>query len=418
MYIYFFKLIGQFFQDMSRQKMRTFFTVFGITWGTVAVVLLLAFGEGLEKQAMKAIHGLGSNIVIWGGGQTTKSYQGLGKGRSVSELIREEDAGLLKSSIPVMELISPEVNQSVYVSRGKERANVNIAGVYPSYGQVRNLWPDTGGRWLNELDLSKRRRVVFVGDKLRDRLFGEGSDAVGKLVEVNGVPMMVVGVSIPKIQSSSYMGRDRESAFIPFSTYGATIDSRRTVNRFICRARRAIDTPQMCSEIYRILGNKYKFDPSDDQALWMWDTTVGEQFMFYFFLGLKIFMGVGGVLTLLVGGIGVANIMYVLVRERRREIGIKSALGATPRMIMMQFMIETFFIVVAGGAFGFALSYGIVELFQIPSFSQLREYVGTPVVDTLVALSVVGVLGLVGFAAGWSPARRAAAMDPVKALEF
>ena len=418
MFTYFFKLIGQFLQDMNRQKMRTFFTVFGITWGTVAVVLLLAFGDGLEKQEMKRMQGMGSNIVIFGGNQTTKSYKGLRKGRSIWELLREDDVQLLKSNIPSMEFISPENNQQVYISRGRERASVNVSGVYPCYGQIRNLWPDNGGRWLNQLDLQYKRRVIFIGDKLRDRLFGEGSDAVGKRIDINGVPMTVVGVMTPKVQSNSYMGRDRDNAFIPFSTYSGTIDSRRQIRRFICRAERAIDTPRMSKDIYRILGNKYRFDPSDEQALWMWDTTEGEQFMFYFFLGLKIFMGVGGVLTLLVGGIGVANIMYVVVRERRREIGIKAALGATPGMIMLQFMTETFFIVVFGGVFGFALSYGIVQLCQLPALDKMREYVGTPIVDTPVALAVITVLGLVGFAAGWAPARRAATMDPVQALEF
>ena len=416
MVTYFFKLIGQFIQDMSRQKLRTFFTVFGITWGTVAVVLLLAFGAGLQKQAMKGMRGMGSNIVIFGGRQTSKSYQGLSKGRWIG--LREEDVKLLKANIPSMDLISPEDNREAHVSYGREKRMVNVAGVYPEYGPVRNLWPDAGGRWLNDPDLTGKRRVAFIGDELRNELFGEGSDAVGRMVLINGTPFKIIGVMVHKIQNASYMGRDRDNIFIPFSTYQETFNTRVTINRFICRAGRAIDTPFMRDEIYRVLGRKYHFDPTDEEALWMWDTTEMEQFMFYFFLGFQIFMGVGGLLTLLVGGIGVANIMYVVVRERRREIGIKSALGATPRTILMQFMTETFFIVLIGGVTGFAISYGVVSLFQSPLLEGLHEYIGIPEINPVVSGAALAVLGLVGFAAGWSPARRAASIDPVQALEF
>ena len=150
----------------------------------------------------------------------------------------------------------------------------------------------------------------------------------------------------------------------------------------------------------------------------MWDTTEAEQFFFYFFLALNLLLGLGGVLTLLVGGIGVANIMYVVVRERRRELGIKAALGATPRTILFQFLTETFIVVAIGGITGFLLSIGIIEIYKSPIFENVHQHVGTPVLDPLVTSIVVGVLGLVGFAAGLAPARRAANMDPVQALEF
>ncbi len=414
--IYFFKLIGQFLQDMRRQKLRTFFTVFGITWGTVAVVLLLGFGQGLEKQVMKGMQGMGNNVVIFGGRSTTKTFQGLGKGRWVG--LREEDARVLKANIPYMEFISPENNRQVHMTNGRNKRMVNVAGIYPGYGPVRNLWPKEGSRFINEPDQKKKRRMVFIGDELSDQLFGKGSNAVGKTVLMNSVPFKVVGVMAEKTQNSAYMGQDRGSAFIPFSAYSEIFSGRIYVNRFICRATRAVDTPRMKKEIYKVLGRKYKFDPSDKEALWMWDTTEGQQFMFYFFLGFQIFLGIGGLLTLLVGGIGVANIMYVVVRERRKEIGIKTALGATPNTILLQFMTETFFIVAIGAATGFAISYGVVELFQSPLLEGIHKYVGKPEINPLVASFAMITLGLVGFAAGWAPARRAASIDPVQALEF
>ena len=303
------------------------------------------------------------------------------------------------------------------MSYKRERRLVNCSGVYPGYEAIRNLIPDNGGRFINRLDIKNKRRVVFIGNELRDKLFGKGSDAVGKIVTVNSIPFTVVGIMVEKTQNSSYMGQDKDGAFIPFST-SREIFGFRTVNRFICRAENAIHTPLLRKEIYRILGRKHKFDPEDEEALWMWDMTEGEQFMFYFFLGFQIFLALGGALTLLVGGIGVANIMYVVVRERRRELGIKAALGATPNTILLQFMMETSLIVALGGITGFILSDGVVGVFSNPMLENLQKYIGIPEINPLVALSAVGVLGLVGFAAGWAPARRAANMDPVRALEF
>ena len=139
--------------------------------------------------------------------------------------------------------------------------------------------------------------------------------------------------------------------------------------------------------------------------------------MKYFFLAFNSFLGVAGFFTLLVGGIGVANIMYVVVRERRREVGIKMALGARPGTILLQFMVETFMIISLGGLAGFAVSTSIVQVFQLPALESVTRYIGTPTISPLVALGTIAVLGAVSFAAGYAPARRAARLDPVKALE-
>ena len=415
MIFYYLKLIGQFFQDMRRQKLRSCLTILGIMWGTVAVVLLLSFGKGLQQFSEKQISGLGRNIVMFSGRTTTKAYRGLGKGRWIG--LREEDANLLKQRIPAIEFISPENNRQLKINYKRETLLVNCSGAYSQYGEVRNLFPEAGGRYINELDMQNRRRTVFIGNKLRDNLFGEGSDVVGKVVNLNGIPFTVVGLMKEKIQGNRYMGADAESAFIAYSTFRETFGARYT-SRFVCRAVDPLQTKRMIGEIYQVLGAKYKFDPTDKRALWMSDTTEADQFTKYFFLGFQIFLLIGGTLTLLVGGIGVANIMYVVVRERRRELGIKAALGATPRTILMQFLLETFLIVLTGGVLGFAFSYGVIRIFQSPMLEQATQYIGKPVLEPLVSLSAVALLGLVGFAAGWSPARRAANMDPVQALEF
>ena len=150
----------------------------------------------------------------------------------------------------------------------------------------------------------------------------------------------------------------------------------------------------------------------------MWDTSEGLQYFYYFFLGFEAFLLLGGIFTLLVGGIGVANIMYVAIRERRREIGIKSALGATPRLILAQFMLESFVIMLIGGSLGVLIAFVIVKLAGIPVLASIQTVMGIPVINVPIALITAGILSLIGIAAGWSPAKAAADMDPVKALEF
>ena len=413
---YYLRLLGQFYQDMRHQKLRTFLTVFGITWGTIAVILLLAFGVGIEAYSMRAMHGMGTNIVITGGRTTSKSFKGMNKGRNIP--IRPEDAHYLLQNIPQMEAISPESERwGVRANYGRQARQIHVRAVYPAYGDLRNVFSEMGGRFLNQPDYDTKRRVIFLGNELRDQLFGEGSNPVGKVVMLNGSPFTVVGVMKKKIQNNMYSGPDSESGFIPYSTYAAMYDADQC-DELLFRAKNPALTEHVIDEVYRLMARKYSFDPTDREALWVWNTAEGDKFTYYFFLGFKIFLGAGGFLTLLVGGIGVANIMYIVVRERRREIGVKMALGASPKMILMQFMVETFMIVGLGGALGFGFSWGVVRLFTTPLLEFTARYIGVPTINPLVAAVTITVIGLIGFAAGFAPARRAARMNPVQALEF
>ena len=190
------------------------------------------------------------------------------------------------------------------------------------------------------------------------------------------------------------------------------------VNRVIFRAEDELDTPVIKEKIRTLLGRTLGFDPEDNDAVWMWDTSEGLQFIHYFFLGFEAFLFVGGLLTLVVGGIGVANIMYVTVRERRREIGVKSALGATPSLILGQFMLEAFIIMFIGGSIGVAGAWLVVSVFSSPATAGMQKFLGTPEINLTISLITVSILAVIGFAAGWSPAKRASDMDPVQALEF
>jgi putative ABC transport system permease protein len=405
-------VLREFLNDLKSQRLRTALTILGITWGTVAVVVLLAFGVGLERQTLKRFHGLGDRIVILFGGRTTKSYQGFPDGRSIRP--REEDGAILLREIPEIVMLSPEYQErSMPVRRGTASANPNITGIYPSYGIMRNIIPDTGGRFINRLDLEERRRVAMLGDELKELLFGD-EDAIGGQVFVGEVPFTVVGVMRPKLQNSSYNGRDKDRIFIPASTHVAIFGDR-NVNNFVYRTPGPEASKVIERRVYEVLGNKYRFDPTDEDALSVWDTTEFELMFSYLFLGFKIFFAIVGSFTLTVGGIGVANIMYIVVKERTREIGIKRSVGATKRDILFQFLAETFAIVAVGAVLGFLASVGVV---WVLGFVPLQEFVGRPTISPLVLTVTVSLLAGIAFMAGLFPARKAANLDPVEALRY
>jgi putative ABC transport system permease protein len=404
--------LREFLADLKAQRLRTALTVLGIAWGTVAVVVLLAFGVGLERQTRKRFHGLGDRIVILFGGRTTRTYGGFPEGRYIR--IREDDGALLQREIPDIVALSPEYsNRLTPVRVGNRSANPNITGVYPVYGDMRNIIPDTGGRFINQRDLVERRRVAMLGDELATLLFGDQAP-VGRQVLVGEVPFTVVGVMKPKTQNSSYNGRDKDRVFIPASTHTAIFGDR-YVNDFVYRTAGTGSTKAVERRVYQILGGRYTFDPADEDALAVWDTTEWEQEFEYLFLAFNLFFAIVGSFTLTVGGIGVANIMYIVVRERTREIGLKRSVGATRRNILFQFFGESFLIVGLGAALGFALSWGIVALM---GFVPMQEFVGTPTISPVVLSVTVLLLAAIGVLAGFFPARKAANLDPVECLRY
>jgi len=394
------------------QKLRTTLTVFGILWGTASVVLLLAFGKGIHASQQQAFRGMGEYIVILWPGRTSKVYQGLARNRQIR--LREEDAVLLKAQIPTMGAISPEYMYGDAKARvGRTEKLIGISGVWPEYGPMRNIIPESGSRFINSEDLEKRRRVIFLGPELKTDIFGE-ENAIGRIMFINGVPFTVVGVMKAKKQDSSYSGRDTRKAFMSATTFKAMY-GREYVSNIVFQADEPSHTERVKREVYEVLGTKYKFDPEDEEALMMWDTTENEQFFGAFFIAFRTFLGVIGAFTLIVGGISISNIMNVVVEERTKEIGIKMAVGAKPRFIMSQFVFETLALTSIGGLLGFAFAWAIVAV--VPNFN-VEDYIGTPTISASVAIAALSVLGAIGVVAGFFPARRAARCNPIEALRL
>jgi putative ABC transport system permease protein len=403
-------MLGQFLGDMKTQRLRTALTVMGIAWGTVAVVVLLAFGAGLERQMVKSARGIGDRVVIVFGGRTARTHGGFPEGRPIR--LREADVLALAREIPEIRQFSPEYGTwNLPVRQGTQITTPMVAGVYPAFGEIRNVFAAPGGRFLNEPDEASRRRVAFLGDDLKRQLFGE-EEAVGREIFIGRVPFTVVGVMESKTQNSSYGSRDQDRVFIPASTYAAVVGDR-TLRNFVFNAWDPDQVPGIKTRIYETLGRRYTFDPADHEALSIWDTTEFERLFKYLFLGFNIFLGVVGSFTLAVGGIGVANIMYIVVRERTREIGVKRSLGARRRDILIQFLVEAALIVAVGATLGLLLSVGLVAAAAALPFD---EYVGTATISPLVLGATLALLAAITMLAGFFPARRAAALDPVECL--
>jgi len=409
-------LLNDFLHDLKTQKTRVFLTTFAITWGTISIVLMMAFGRGFKNRMITSMQNAGNNIIRVYGGETSIKYQGLPIGRDIR--LHKEDVNLIRKSIPQIQEVTPNHGQwGVRLKYGDKSASTYCEGVYPSFEFLRTFYPKKGGRFLNQYDVIDKRRVVYLGSVIAQELF-EDRDPIGKQIEMDGVPFTVVGIMQKKLQLGMSNGPDDERAIIPFTTF-ESVYPRRSLRMIIVKPNKLTDSEFIKSELYRVLGRKHRFDPADENALSFWDFVSNIQEMNKVFTGIEIFLGVVGGLTLLVAGIGIANIMYVVVKERTREIGIKIAVGAHSKHIISQFIFESLLIAVIGGAGGIVISGIIIKLVgAIPVENQGLSYLGKPVMSQAVMIVTATILGFIGVFSGVFPARKAAQLDPVDALRY
>jgi len=407
----------QLFLRSSRvQKKRAILTVAAIAWGSLSLVLLLAFGEGLKRQLMQARSGMGNNIAIMWPGETTLPWEGLPAGRPIRP--RHEDVQLLRTRLQNATGVVGEMVTFRPLTNGRTTINGRLIGVSLDYGDLRNHVPAAGGRFLNILDDQRRRRVIFLGSALAEDLFGD-DDPVEKPLLVDNVPYTVVGILEERLQMGTYGGPDEDHAIIPITTFKAQFGRERLSN-LVVQTDRAENMPAVIRQVREVLGAKYGFDPEDERVLPTWDTVEGAKIMGNMTLGIQLFLGIIGALTLVVGGIGVANIMYAVVKERTKEIGVKMALGARSRWVTGPLVLEGLTYTLLGGVLGMIMAMGAVMLLEmIPTEgNEALEFLGKPTLSLPIALATAGILGLIGLLAAYFPARRAALVDPAETLRY
>ncbi|MFC1489894.1 ABC transporter permease [Candidatus Latescibacterota bacterium] len=407
-----------YFYELRHQKLRMFLTILAVSWGMANVSLMLSVGEGLYQMMVHGISGMGEGIVVVWTGQTSTTYNGIGPGRPVR--ISEADVEAAKS-LPLVKNISAEfIKWGVDLKHEDMILSKKVCGVPPIYAEMRNLIPEKGGRFLNPIDEDRKRRVIFIGNEIRDELFGEDVEAVGKTIWVNGNPFTVIGVMQHKFQMSMYSGSDAQASFIPASTY-RTLFNQLYVSNVLYEPPSEAQSEASQVAIRQFIAARQGLNPDDEELLEFWDTYETKKMIDTIFRGLEIFFGIIGSLTLFIAGIGVANIMYVTVKERTREIGIKMAVGAHPAVIVLQFLVEAIMTVTIGGAIGIMMAMGMIELFNaIPLPQEFLEVTGrpSPVFSSFIALISVTLLNIIGLMAGIFPSYRASLIDPVEALRY
>jgi putative ABC transport system permease protein len=410
-------IFRQFATASQLQKKRAFLTIAAIAWGTVAILLLLAFGEGLKRQMDKNRRSTGENLAVMWPGETTKAWQGMPPGRPIRPRI--DDVEMLRAQMPELKSVHGEtVSWRTALQWERKTVNGRVLGAQRSYGDSRVHYPVAGGRWINAQDEEQRRRVIFLGDELATDIFGK-VDPVGKTVLVNNAPYVVIGVMQKKTQMGVYGGPDKDHAVIPYTTFRAQF-GRDRLNVLVIQTHQPEEMAGALKRVNEILGKKYGYDPSDDRAFGTWDMVKTSKDMRMMIVGIQMFLGIVGALTLVIGGVGVANIMYAVVKERTREIGVKMALGAKSKWIIWPFVLEGLVYTFIGGAVGIMIATLLVAAatFLPVESNDVLSFLGRPTLSPQIGIATSAILGVIGLLAGYFPARRAARIDPAATLRY
>ncbi|MEI6670069.1 MAG: ABC transporter permease [Acidobacteriota bacterium] len=432
-------LITQTLSNLRANKLRSFLTMFGIVWGVISILILSAVGEGFGRGNQKVLAELGRNIVIIRNGRTSLQAGGERSGQLVRLTI--DDVRALQAESKLLDAISPELMRGgLKAKSGFNSSSVQVSGVWPIFQYLRTLEVDRG-RPISEEDCREARRVAVIGFDAAKQLFAD-RDPVGSQITLGGLPYTVIGRVRKKEQDSNYTGQDDQRLFLPYETtrkdfplagqlntpdhLSAIIagpkpevttmirdimDREKNVRLFFgLHARGPVE-----QEVRDILSKRHGFDPQDPEAISFWNTAVESVMFAKMIEGMDRFFLAVSIVTLLLGGIGVMNIMLVAVRERTREIGVRKAIGATARSIQWQFFAEGILLTGLSGVIGYVAGAGLCALVNLAPMP--ARFSGMIITWQINVFAVV-MLMAIGVAASTYPARRAALLPPIEALRY
>src|SRR5690242_5326589 len=394
---------------LKRSRTRSFLTMLGVVWGIVAVTLLIAYGQSFRQILTAGFDAFGKSVVICWPQQTSEQPGGQRAGKKVR--LEQADLDIVKETAPLVKHVCLETVDRPGISYGERIVGTAaIRGVCPEYGEMRNEVPSEG-RWISASDELERRRVVFLGGRIREQLFS-GRPAVGETVQIGGVRFTVIGVMAKKIQLSNYFSSDDDSAWIPYSAAGDLWNTRYAQVMVFEPVAPQFEKKAM-AQVLAAIATRQQFSPTDKKAIQMFGRDEFRPVIDGLTIGLQVLLTFVGTLTLGIGGVGVMNIMLVSVDERIREIGLRRALGAKKWHIKLQFLAETLLIMLAGGAIGIVLSYLLSwAVGTLPLLGPLFEDDSGKGdihlhISAFTVLLSTAVLVLVGVLSGLVPALRA-----------
>jgi putative ABC transport system permease protein len=414
--VYVFGLLGQTFASVWRHKLRSFLTMFGIAWGIASLVLMSALCDGFRQGQRKNQSQLGDNIVFVWNGRTERQAGGQRAGRRV--YLDERDVETIREQCTLIQVVEGEVKNQAPASSEYNSGTYLTVGVTPEYLKLRNL-PATRGRDISAEDQAGGRRVCVLGDTVRKRLFENRSDVLGSKITINRYPYTVVGLMSEKNQNSSYDGWDNEKILIPASSLlrdcpPTNPDWREgRVGAIIYRPVSVSEWERARREVRGVLGRLHGFDPTDEAAAPVYDMIESAELFDKVFDATEIFLAVIALVTLSLGGVGVMNTMMTAVAERTHEIGLRKALGATKRRILVEFLLEGLLIALASGVAGLAAVNLLAS--AVNSLPMPEMFSGLPISYRTAGLAVAA-LGTVAIASALPPAWRACQLTPVEAL--
>ena len=401
---------------LTRNKSRSFLTGFGVFWGVFMLVALIGGGQGLKEKLNRNFEGFAQNTAMIWAQQTTKPYKGFRKGRWWA--MDYKDIERLRQRVPELDVIAPVLfgswgttNTAYY---GDQKTSPRIQGVTPEYADIvapRMYY----GRFINQMDIQQHRKVCVLGKKIYKDLFKEGGDPCGKTIRVDSTYYEVIGVDYNASGSMNFNGRAEEKITLPLTLVQQTYNRGTQVDLIAVTGRKDVVMSKITPRIRETIARSHYIDPTDEQGVMVFNTEVLFQLLDNLFKGVNFLIWMVGLGTLLAGAIGVSNIMMVTVRERTTEIGIRRAIGATPRMILSQIISESIVLTLVAGMSG--ILFGVLIL-QMLELGNTEDGIITAhfQVGLWTAIFAALVVSLMGVLAGLAPAARAMSIKPVDAM--